>query len=863
MFEHSSLHELYTGSLIAGKGKYLPSIKAIIERSKFAYEDWARVRFGAGTPWRRCWCVVEPPNEKEFVKAQKSLKKARGAYERPRHPKGSIKFFDTKKTKKALPIATITDAYAAYAIYPQSKPLIDQSTLVKVEGRITIHSTPESNTEGFVFVMPEVHPAVSGFEIMLRWMFPVFDTFGLYGRPERLIADRNAVNGLMFAMPKEKRYGYLDIIDVAALIHTGGSDKWTERDWRKRMKEATRNRMDMVGGDRTSSTLGGRRAPSASFGSRNGVKYDDSASIRSHPSQRHQQNLSSDAVFAVPQRTSATPSGTHPLPAHNYHARSVSESVAFPSPTRTQRQEQGYGSSRMSMDRNGSDRVEAGTRQREQYPGDRPGELEALNSKNSSDSELGRVRTNPEDVNRDMRQQTPPGPVAAPPNFTHHPGDKPATMPNTRPDLRREKSRMSNATLSQMVDANRNAASGAAAAATGALIAWKSNDSSRGEQSRPVNQATADRSASANADASKGLVADYTEGPVTLSKSQSRSASAQSTSRKPVPRSSSAQSVNRKPLPNQAQAPPVPQYNESNLGLASDASLLNVPLMQRQASGNSQFSTSSYGEEAVGNPFSDAHRMEQPQTGVQRTAGDGDIRRGPSNGIPNVDFGATRSLTSNVSRPGASIQAPTGRKTLVKRAVSSEDTARSREQSHSPATWQPGSGRHNAAPAPTAEDFVQQRSAAAKVPNAYASYRGPSGGERQPPQPAHHAAQLAFNSAQQQQSASRQPPVQYMEDSNYNYGSQPPAYSSQAQQYGQQTSARQPQPYPDARQNGQWAGQQQQGHWGGMPPQQQYQQQQPSAPHSGQQGQRNQGLPPSQQWQQSYGYQASEQARRQ
>ena len=66
--------------MIAGKGKVLNNIKAIMERSKFVHEDWARVRFGAGTPWKRGWCVVSPPDEKEFGKAQKSLKKA-SAYE--------------------------------------------------------------------------------------------------------------------------------------------------------------------------------------------------------------------------------------------------------------------------------------------------------------------------------------------------------------------------------------------------------------------------------------------------------------------------------------------------------------------------------------------------------------------------------------------------------------------------------------------------------------------------------------------------------------------------------------------------------------------------------------------------------------
>jgi CCR4-NOT transcriptional complex subunit CAF120 len=242
MFEHATLQEAYTGSLIAGKGKMLNNIKVIMEKTRLTNEDWTRVRFRAGTPWRRCWCVISPPDDKGVQKQQKQLRK-KSAYERAAPLRGSIKFYDTKKTKKAQPIATINDAYSAYAIYPQSKPFIDQSTLVKIEGSITIHSTPESTTDGFVFVMPEVHPAVSGLEMMLRYLFPVYDVFALYGRPNRLVADTFDTRSLMFAMPQEKRYGYLEILDVAGLIHETGSQSWNERQWRLQLKELTSTRM--------------------------------------------------------------------------------------------------------------------------------------------------------------------------------------------------------------------------------------------------------------------------------------------------------------------------------------------------------------------------------------------------------------------------------------------------------------------------------------------------------------------------------------------------------------------------------------------------------------------------------------------
>lgn len=251
MFEHSTLQEAYTGALIAGKGKTVNNINVIMDRAKFKTEAWVRVRFGAGVPWRRCWCVISPPDEKEYQKLHKEMRK-KSPYDHGKMPvlKGDVKFYDTKKDgkkqKKSKPIASITDAFSCYAIYPQAKSLIDASTLIKIEGSITIHSEPPSSTEGFIFLMPEVPPAVTGFEMLLRFLFPTWDTFGLYGRPGRLVASVLDPRSLMFAMPKHRRYGYLEILDVTSLILTEGSTSWTERDWKKKLKELTGQRMQTI-----------------------------------------------------------------------------------------------------------------------------------------------------------------------------------------------------------------------------------------------------------------------------------------------------------------------------------------------------------------------------------------------------------------------------------------------------------------------------------------------------------------------------------------------------------------------------------------------------------------------------------------
>jgi len=151
--------------------------------------------------------------------------------------------------------------------------------------------------------MPESHAMVTGFEMLLKFLLPIYDVFNLYGRPDRLIADSNNTRSLMFGMPSNRRYGYLELIDVAGLIHTEGSTKWNEREWRAQMKGLTSKRMAMpLPSERTGSMSTHRRTASrSSLGNspanrststlpshgRPGVKFgDENNAFRSTPSSR-------------------------------------------------------------------------------------------------------------------------------------------------------------------------------------------------------------------------------------------------------------------------------------------------------------------------------------------------------------------------------------------------------------------------------------------------------------------------------------------------------------------------------------------------------------------------------------------------
>ncbi|KAI1761533.1 hypothetical protein GGR53DRAFT_522287 [Hypoxylon sp. FL1150] len=456
MFEHSTLQEAYTGALIAGKGKTLNNIGVIMERARIPMDQWVRVRFGAGVPWRRCWCVISPPDEKEYQKAQKEHKK-KSPYDRSHAPllKGDIKFYDTrkegKKHKKILPIATISDAYSAYALYPQAKSLIDASTLVKIEGNITIHSDPPSSSEGFVFIMPEVHPAVSGFEMMLRFLFPTWDTFGLYGRPGRLVASVLDSRSLMFAMPKHKRYGYLELLDVSNLILTEGSSGWNEREWRKKLKELTGTRMNAMDDGASASSgqtqtkghskrlsfgpaAGGSAKPRVGFADDgpSAVRTSRSMSLTTRPAPR--------TDSAPPVDRERGPAAIAMAASRSGHTRNASDpNVSGPMPPMPPpHQDTSYASSPASSIRG---------------PGAPRGftnDLAATPERMSSDED--RTDTHMRDFDGMRRMQTPE-PVSQPPSFSHAPGHVPTTRPYHSPEMRRANSRLSVTTLAQLAKA--------------------------------------------------------------------------------------------------------------------------------------------------------------------------------------------------------------------------------------------------------------------------------------------------------------------------------------------------------------------------------------------------------------------------
>lgn len=210
-FEYKALQEAYTASLLSSRGSLLSNIKTILAEKRFTYEDWVSVRFGTGMPWKRCYAVIEPSKVKK-----KSI------------DKGRILFYENEKKHKKSLMAIISTANFVYAVYPKNHNLIDQSTMIKLDCKIQFEKNDDAK-ECSVFIMPEQHSAVPGYDTLIRFIVPVMDSFALYGRPMKLKAYKSDPESLLFALPVLPNLYYLDLKDI--LNAQGTNINWTQFEW--------------------------------------------------------------------------------------------------------------------------------------------------------------------------------------------------------------------------------------------------------------------------------------------------------------------------------------------------------------------------------------------------------------------------------------------------------------------------------------------------------------------------------------------------------------------------------------------------------------------------------------------------------
>lgn len=219
LFECTALQEAYTGAFLSSRGAKLGDIKIILADSKFDYEDWVSVRFGTGMPWKRCYAVISQSNGKK------------------KHPFGTINFYESdKKVKKGHAMATVVSSKALYAVYPSSPLLIDTSTIIKLEGEISFGKKQDPQ-ETNIFIMPEKHQAVPGYDTIIRFLIPAMNAFKLYGRPKKLIANKDDQQSLLFALPTLPRVHYLKVEELLPIANSASSLRWSSHTWRDHISE--------------------------------------------------------------------------------------------------------------------------------------------------------------------------------------------------------------------------------------------------------------------------------------------------------------------------------------------------------------------------------------------------------------------------------------------------------------------------------------------------------------------------------------------------------------------------------------------------------------------------------------------------
>lgn len=233
-YEHLALQEAYTGALLLARGLRLSDIRTILAPKRFAHEDWVKIRYGSGTAWKRCYAVVEPSTQKRkgFVP-------------------GRVLLYDLDSLKKKALVGAVTAASLVCAVYPQLPFFIDHSTIMKLEctvdfkpGKSKSSSRKSADShETSLFLMPEQHSLVPGFDTLIRFLVPLYDAFGLYGRPQRLKADRVDPASLVFGLPTLPHVHYLTPTDLDGLVASRAFLDWDARTWHENIKAVLRLKM--------------------------------------------------------------------------------------------------------------------------------------------------------------------------------------------------------------------------------------------------------------------------------------------------------------------------------------------------------------------------------------------------------------------------------------------------------------------------------------------------------------------------------------------------------------------------------------------------------------------------------------------
>lgn len=264
VYEYTRLSLCYTASLLSSKATHLSDLHVVMSELKFTKEEWVDIKFSKDAQWLRCYMTISPGNNKHS---------------------GNVSFYSSNKTTKRNLICSVSTINNCHAVYPSVVELIDNSSLIRLQGDITLyglggssHSSSNSaisspiaspnlnnassprfsqqpqqqhqkhsrhtsinsissamsssstkSNKGYpvhntsLYILPQSHGGVAGYETMIRLLIPLYDAFKLYGRPKKLVADKRSSSSLLFGLPSLPRVKILTTSMARSLIE----DNWS------------------------------------------------------------------------------------------------------------------------------------------------------------------------------------------------------------------------------------------------------------------------------------------------------------------------------------------------------------------------------------------------------------------------------------------------------------------------------------------------------------------------------------------------------------------------------------------------------------------------------------------------------------
>ncbi|CCH45808.1 hypothetical protein BN7_5394 [Wickerhamomyces ciferrii] len=256
-FEFNHLNQSYTASLLSSKATLLSDIHVLMAETKYKTGEWVNIKFKQDSNWIKSYCIITPSDKSKKNKKVKN---------------GSIQFYTSSKANKKHLICSINSIDSCFAVYPNHVDLIDDSTLLRLNGDLNIYNlglkiddidtdptSPISRTNSIksnspppsgggnlgglrsrsnsnrshlrsssissigsskslkswninntsLYILPKTHNAVKNFETLIRFLLPLYDSFQLYGRPKRLISEKNDYGSLLFGLPSLPHTEYL------------------------------------------------------------------------------------------------------------------------------------------------------------------------------------------------------------------------------------------------------------------------------------------------------------------------------------------------------------------------------------------------------------------------------------------------------------------------------------------------------------------------------------------------------------------------------------------------------------------------------------------------------------------------------